>query len=220
MCFPLEIIATIALHLNPLELIPLSTTSRELYALCKDRWFWMERFRRDGLSLYRDPVYRQEKYGRSLKSWIRLYQKAKVSFCCGSWGSMDGRVIPGRLAILHNVGTCICFKKEPLFLCDKLFVFCCDKNFVHDSLRERFFPRLKEVYLGSHPCERYVLDRFGKVFLHERQKSYKERWARDNPKVGILTDKEFRRALKRSLLEEMKSSPVVNVLGAQPRGLL
>lgn len=55
-----------------------------------------------------------------------------------------------------------------------VFVTGCDKNFPYYWLRPSIFPRVKTLYLDTHPCEFSVIERFPQadIFLNERFKRY------------------------------------------------
>jgi hypothetical protein len=72
----------------------------------------------------------------------------------------------------------------------------CDKNFVYYWANKAPFPNMKKLYMLSHPCDPGMFhhwDHMGvDVFLTERFKHYKERWAKIYENVTIFTEEQER----------------------------
>lgn len=90
--------------------------------------------------------------------------------------------------------------------CETLFIDDCDKNYVYYNLDTIHFPKVKTIYLNSHPCEYSVLHRHflvnGKVdiFLTERwYHTYKDRWFSENGYIKPIKYEE--------MVEKMKAYP-------------
>jgi hypothetical protein len=64
----------------------------------------------------------------------------------------------------------------------------CNKNFVFYHLQEGWFPKAKEIYLLSHPCEPSVLHRFPTATFHlgKDMEMYKNRWAPNRKNLFIV----------------------------------
>jgi hypothetical protein len=63
----------------------------------------------------------------------------------------------------------------------------CDKNFVYYWLTPRVFPKVQEIHLYSHPCQKDVLHRFpnATIYLSSDFAHYKDRWAPKNDRVKL-----------------------------------
>lgn len=112
------------------------------------------------------------------------------------WNDLSGKVIHNKNVVLAKYDD-IHFFNGPVFLCEMLFLIQCDKNFAFYWLDNRTFPNLKEVYLGSHPCESSVLTRNQvNVHLHETYTSYKESWWWNNDNINLISGETFEAILK------------------------
>lgn len=88
---------------------------------------------------------------------------------------------------------------------ERLFLDRCDKNFVCDWFDKEIFPNVKCVWIGSHPCDHYVLTRtFENIYLHERFKRYKTRWWKNDDNIKIITDAKYN-----ELLEQYESEDIL-----------
>jgi hypothetical protein len=87
--------------------------------------------------------------------------------------------------------------RPPVFMCNKVYLISCDKNFVYRYMNKFCFPHANEIYLLSHPCEPEVLRReFYKIYLDQYFGRYKDRWASDLDNVIIVQ--------REKILEEIK----------------
>jgi len=113
------------------------------------------------------------------------------------WHDLSGKIIHNKNVVLTQYGD-VHFYNGPVFMCEKLFLIQCDKNFVFHWMDKRTFPNLREVYIGSHPCEPCVLtdNKFDTVYLHEAYTSYKEMWWPDEENVKLISDENYEAALK------------------------
>ena len=67
------------------------------------------------------------------------------------------KVYEAKCIVLKNYGDTTIRSK---FICNKLFVIDCDKNFVYYTIHKGNFPNTKELYLASHPCDSIVFYHF------------------------------------------------------------
>ncbi|BCS83515.1 hypothetical protein QLL95_gp0608 [Cotonvirus japonicus] len=96
---------------------------------------------------------------------------------------------------------------KPYFTCKTLFVDSCDKNFVYYFIDKSSFPFVKNLYLGSHPCEPEVLWRkFDNIYLLDKYSTYKERWSKNNDNIKIISDTDFIKELQDHRFEDIKLS--------------
>jgi hypothetical protein len=61
------------------------------------------------------------------------------------------------------------YPKGPIFDATTVHIADCDKNFVFYWLKHSTFPRIRQIYLASHPCEPEVFYRFPQANFPIRQ---------------------------------------------------
>jgi hypothetical protein len=94
------------------------------------------------------------------------------------WGDLTGKTIKNSTIVIRNYGDIHPFKDGPEFHAESAYIVDCDKNFVYYWVRKSVFPKLKHLYLLSHPCEPAVLHRdFEHIYLSSGLYGYKHRWA-------------------------------------------
>ena len=87
--------------------------------------------------------------------------------------------------------------------CKVLFVDRCEKNFVYFYIRKRTFPNLEEVFLACSPCEPQIFyEGFKKIHLTKNYERYKERWAKNNDTVDVISEEQFKEELAKYKEEE------------------
>jgi hypothetical protein len=68
----------------------------------------------------------------------------------------------------------------------------CDKNFLAYWFHKRIFPNVTNVFIDSHPCDYYVLNRnFGNIYLHEKYIRYKQLWWSSSTNVKMISEEEY-----------------------------
>ncbi|AFX92945.1 hypothetical protein CE11_00919 [Megavirus courdo11] len=81
----------------------------------------------------------------------------------------------------------------PIFNAETVFVDACDKNFVYFWIGKYMFPKIKNLYLASHPCEPCFFTRdFDKVYLLNDYSTYKNRWAKNLDHVQLIDSDTYR----------------------------
>lgn len=75
------------------------------------------------------------------------------------WQKLAGKSIYNKIVVLQQMGDIHPFNPTPIVNCETLIVDGCDKNFVYYWVGNEFrgpkktFPKVKEIFLNSHPCE-------------------------------------------------------------------
>lgn len=136
------------------------------------------------------------------------------------WHEMAGKVIRNKVVLLQDMGD-IHPRFSVVCECETLIVDRCNKNFVYYWLGNQFrkteetFPKVKNIYLGSHPCEPGTLqrlDRLPNTVTHLREDwylHYKKRWLNydvDSPVVMISNTDYDKMLSSLELTEEIVSS--------------
>jgi hypothetical protein len=86
------------------------------------------------------------------------------------------------------------------FEAETLFVHDCDKNFVYYYANHSHFPKLKSIYLMSHPCMPYVLrQNMEHIYLATNYRRYKDQWAYDLDNVQLRTYDEMKYIMDEAL---------------------
>nr|WNL49640.1 hypothetical protein MarFTMF_124 [Marseillevirus sp.] len=117
-----------------------------------------------------------------LNSWKRKGKKSSLQMK-GVNVLLDG--------IHSNLYTCERFPH-----CKRLFVKKCEKNFFYHEVGTTNFPKLKELWIGSHPCEpKIFFERFPKIFITTEYARYAKRWAPKDCNYGVITQEEFDKAI-------------------------
>lgn len=107
------------------------------------------------------------------------------------WSHLHGKIVKNEVVVLDNyvAGSQVV---TPVFQCKKLFLDCCEKNFVYFFANKKYFPNVTDLYLGSHPCEPEVLWRkFDNIYLLDNYSRYKKRWAENSTNVKIISNQDF-----------------------------
>lgn len=114
-----------------------------------------------------------------------------------AWRDLQWKKIHNKNVILSNYGDIHPFEGGPIFTCENLMLDGCNKNFLAYWLDKQTFPFARQVYIYSHPCDYYVLNRnFEKIYLHETFQKYKDRWWSKCDNIEIIQDSEYMRILK------------------------
>jgi hypothetical protein len=143
---------------------------------------------------------------KALKLLERHVLSVPKTVALTDWRSLNEKVILNNNVVLTGYGDVHPDRFGPVFMCKKLWMFHCNKNFVYYWLDRSTFPNLQTVYLNSHPCEESVLHRgFPKMYLHERFESYKRRWAADRSDVELISETEYQKTLQKLVSEEMRA---------------
>lgn len=124
-----------------------------------------------------------------------------------SWISLTNRKILNKSVEIKECGDIHPFPKGPVFQADTVHLRACNKNFIYYWLDYRTFPRVKHIYLSSHPCECDVLHRFpnAKIFLVDQYRGYKERWADELNNVILMPDSEMKELAEKASDEVLVS---------------
>ncbi len=102
------------------------------------------------------------------KGILDLSTPVSKAFNPKSWEDLKGKTVVNESVVLARYGDIRPFANGPVFNCENLFVEECDENFVYYWVNQRTFPKAKNVYLNSHPCEFTVfLRKFEMIYLHE-----------------------------------------------------
>lgn len=133
----------------------------------------------------------------SNKGLVDLMPKLPDSYQYTEWNDLKGKFIRNKTVILSRYGDIHPYANGPRFLCDTLFLDGCDKNFLAYWLNRRTFPVASKIYIGSHPCDHYVLKRMSsQIYLHEFHSQYKDRWWRDLDNIEIISDADYKKAME------------------------
>lgn len=106
-----------------------------------------------------------------------------------------------------NYGNVQIFSSDkPIFKCKTLFLDKCDKNFVCFWLEKNIFPNTENIYIGSHPCEPYTLNRddMGNMFLHNNYQRFKHMWWPNCDNVKMISDQDYQKLLDSYEDDEIK----------------
>ena len=74
-----------------------------------------------------------------------------------SWETLSGQYIQNFMVVLSNFGDIHPYANPIFQKCEELFLDRCDKNFVGYWLKQKTFPNLKKIFVGSHPRDWSVL---------------------------------------------------------------
>lgn len=83
------------------------------------------------------------------------------------------------------------FRGGPVFEnVETVFMRKCDKNFVFYWLNKHTFPKVKTIYLVSHPCEPEIFRRFpeGIMYIADRYSHYVHRWADERENIKMMSE--------------------------------
>lgn len=98
----------------------------------------------------------------------------------------------------------------PIFFSRTVVMYECNKNFVFYWLNRhrKVFPKMRTLYLLSHPCESKILhnlhDSRVQTFLSERFFDYKKRWCNDAPNIHEIKDKDADLVFQECNIENIK----------------
>lgn len=127
----------------------------------------------------------------TLNGIVNLSPK-QTNYLNWNWQDLADKKITNKTVILSSYGDIHPFKPIPVFLCETLVLHLCDKNFLAYWLNKSVFPNVKTIYIGSHPCEYYVLTRdLGNIHLHEKYERYKSRWWSNLDNVKLISAKDY-----------------------------
>lgn len=120
------------------------------------------------------------------------------------WQNLSGKTIKNSTIIIDHYRDIHPFKDGPEFLAEKAYIINCDGNFVYYWMRKRIFPKLKHVYLLSHPCEPAVLHRdFAHIYLSSDLYRYKHRWADNLTHIVSVQDVDIMKEIRSYAPETM-----------------
>lgn len=102
------------------------------------------------------------------------------------WKSFISTKVLTRYLVIENMGD-IHFFSGVEVNSEEIILSNCDKNFIAYWLTRNTFPNAKTIYLDSHPCEPYVLQRNFNIYLSDRYSEYRDRWVLpNNTNVNII----------------------------------
>ncbi|AIT54996.1 hypothetical protein MEL_383 [Melbournevirus] len=103
----------------------------------------------------------------------------------------DGEKMPGLNVLLKGIHSHI-HVNQKFPICKRLFAQKCEKNFFYHQVSIRNFPNVRELWIGSHPCEGKVFyEGFPKIFITEEYAHYAKRWAPKDCDYTVVTQEEF-----------------------------
>lgn len=114
--------------------------------------------------------------------------------------------------IIEGIGD-ICLEKHPKFInAREVYIMNCDKNYVYYHVDNSIFPKLKNLFLCSHPCEPIFFTRFNKenqrILLIDYYKNYKNRWCLRNDNVIVIDENSYNRSLN-IIKDEYKNELII-----------
>jgi hypothetical protein len=116
----------------------------------------------------------------------------KGSYINMSWKDFKNKTIRNNNVILTGYADIHLFSNGPIFLCENLFLDNCNKNFLAYWFDRKTFPNIRKAYIGSHPCDHYVLsNKFNEIYLHEAFAHYKNRWWSNLDNIKIITNTNY-----------------------------
>lgn len=128
---------------------------------------------------------------------VDLSKPLHPSFTQMDWHDLQGKTIYNKNVVLSRYGDIHGFPEGPVFKCENLVLDQCDKNFLCYWLHKQTFPNVKQIFIGSHPCDHYVLPRnFQEIHLHERFKRYKDRWWSHLDNIKTIFDSDYNKILE------------------------
>lgn len=121
------------------------------------------------------------------------------------WENLQGKIIKNKNVILTRYGDIHPFPNGPKFECENLILNNCNKNFVYYWLDKKTFPKVKNVFLGSHPCEFEVLARMDSdIYVHDMFERYTRRGGnQDRKNVKVILDEDYQKVLNDYDSEEL-----------------
>lgn len=85
--------------------------------------------------------------------------------------------------------------------CESLCVYACDKNFVYYWITKSQFPKLKTLYLCSHPCQSDWMQRteswVSNFHVIDHHANYVRRWANDPSNIHLVSRDEINEIIRR-----------------------
>lgn len=107
--------------------------------------------------------------------------------------NLTNKIVQNDNVIIRRCYDVTPYTKGPIFInCKTVFFEKCDKKMIYYWLNLFIFPNVENIYLlESHPCDLSVFCRFyntnTKIYLSESYSKYKDKWAKSNDNVVILT---------------------------------
>lgn len=101
---------------------------------------------------------------------------------------------------------------KPALCSPNVYFHYCDKNFLYFAMAPRVLPKVKRIFVNSHPCECEVLHRWyhasspaapgATIFLTEPFASYKRRWAFEEDYVRVISLADYDKRLQAALASQ------------------
>jgi hypothetical protein len=136
------------------------------------------------------------------------------------WRAMKGCKLRNQTVLIEGMGDFYGYQRGPAFDAETVIVHRCDKNFVHYTIRPAQFPKVKTLYLNSHPCEPQLLGEWGRIerkpgeeppptlWLSDWFGGYKRRWSPDYENIKVMPQEELAR-----MIEELRPEAAEGDLG-------
>lgn len=118
---------------------------------------------------------------------VRIVNTGTNRHISPEWESLKGKTVMNNTVEISGMGDIHPFKNGPIFDSETVYLTSCDKNFIYYWMNTRNFPKVKTLYLFSHPCEPDVMHRFPdtQIYLGESYLTYKKRWVNDLDNVVL-----------------------------------
>jgi len=117
-----------------------------------------------------------------------------------NWDLLKYKNVHNKVIQIINVAYIASHEGYPIFInAETIFLSRCDKNFVFYWLNKNIFPKVKNIYLFSHPCDPEVFYRFEDVIIYLEDyfwNIYKNLWAYDVPSIISIKEDELFNILK------------------------
>lgn len=119
------------------------------------------------------------------------------------WNQHLDKIVNNDTILIRNMGDIHPEKNTMKLNCETLVVDHCDKNFVYYWIKPSVFPKVRKIFLLSHPCEPFLFNIWYNlsrsensvvptIYLAEWYQRYKNRWANDMENVLIINENEIK----------------------------
>lgn len=83
-----------------------------------------------------------------------------------SWISLKHKIVENKVVLLDNFTRVHPYQHGPHFEATHIIIEHCDESFVYYSLHPFVFPKVRHIYLNTHPVNTTILQRFNNKYIH------------------------------------------------------